>query len=40
MGKASYGSEKIEIEKQSDKQKPVIHYDYLYLEYKTNETLI
>lgn len=40
MGKASYDSEKIDKQKQSDKQKPVIHYDYLYLEYKTYETLI
>ena len=32
VGKASYGSEKIEIEKQSEKQKPIVHYDYLYLE--------
>ncbi len=36
IGKASYGSDKIEKEKQSDKQKPVVHYDYLYLENKTN----
>lgn len=32
VGKASYGSDKIELEKQSEKQKPVVHYDYLYLE--------
>ena len=32
VGKAMYGSEKIEKEKQTDKQKPVVHYDYLYLE--------
>ena len=32
VGKAGYGSEKIEIEKQSEKQKPIVHYDYLYLE--------
>ncbi len=36
VGKASYGSDKIEKEKQSEKQKPVVHYDYLYLENKTN----
>ncbi len=36
LGKASYGSDKIENEKQSEKQKPVIHYDYLYLEHKSN----
>lgn len=36
VGKASYNSDKIEKEKQSDKQKPVIHYDYLYLENKSN----
>lgn len=34
VGKASYGSDKIEIEKKSDKQKPIVHYDYLYLEGK------
>ncbi|MDX8338423.1 glutamate 5-kinase [Draconibacterium sp. IB214405] len=38
LGKASYGSEKIEKEKQSEKQKPVVHYDYLYIENKTNGT--
>ncbi len=32
VGKASYGSDKIETEKQSDKQKPIVHYDYLRLE--------
>lgn len=31
IGKAGYNSEKIDKEKQSDKQKPVVHYDYLYL---------
>jgi len=36
VGKASYGSDKIETEKQSEKQKPVVHYDYLYLEHKKN----
>ncbi len=34
VGKASYGSDKIESEKQSDKQKPIVHYDYLYLDGK------
>ncbi len=34
VGKASYGSDKIETEKQSGKQKPIVHYDYLYLEGK------
>ena len=34
VGKASYGSDKIDIEKQSDKQKPIVHYDYLHLEGK------
>lgn len=37
IGKASYGSDKIKSEKKSDKQKPIIHYDYLYLENKSNE---
>ncbi len=32
LGKAQYGSEKIEIEKQSEKQKALVHYDYLYME--------
>jgi glutamate 5-kinase len=32
VGRASYGSDKIETEKQSDRQKPIVHYDYLYLE--------
>lgn len=32
VGKASYSSSKIETEKLSEKQKPVVHYDYLYLE--------
>jgi glutamate 5-kinase len=36
LGKASYGSDKIELEKKSDKQKPLVHYDYLYLENKSN----
>lgn len=34
VGKAGYSSEKIETEKLSGRQKPVIHYDYLYLENK------
>jgi glutamate 5-kinase len=34
VGKASYSSSKIETEKLSEKQKPVVHYDYLYLENK------
>ena len=34
IGKASYGSSKIETEKLSEKQKPVVHYDYLYIENK------
>ncbi len=32
LGKAQYGSEKLEQEKQSEKQKALVHYDYLYLE--------
>ncbi|MBN1822430.1 MAG: glutamate 5-kinase [Prolixibacteraceae bacterium] len=32
VGKARYNSDKIETEKQEEKQKPIIHYDYLYLE--------
>lgn len=34
LGKASYNSDKIEKEKLSEKQKPVVHYDYLYIEKK------
>lgn len=34
LGKAAYGSDKIEKEKVSEKQKPVIHYDYMYLDNK------
>ena len=34
VGKASYSSAKVETEKLSEKQKPLIHYDYLYLENK------
>lgn len=32
LGKAQYGSEKVEAEKQSAKQKALVHYDYLYME--------
>lgn len=32
IGKASYGSHKITEEAKSEKQRPIIHYDYLYLE--------
>ena len=32
VGKAGYGSEKIKTEIESKKQKPLVHYDYLYLE--------
>lgn len=32
VGKAQFGSEKLEKEKLAAKQKPLIHYDYLYLE--------
>ena len=34
VGKAGYSSAKVETEKLSEKQKPLIHYDYLYLENK------
>ncbi len=34
VGKAKYDSNRIEIEKKLDKQKPIVHYDYLYLENK------
>lgn len=34
VGKASYSSSKIETEKLPEKQRPLIHYDYLYLENK------
>ena len=34
LGKAAYNSDRIEREKLSEKQKPVVHYDYLYLEHK------
>jgi glutamate 5-kinase len=36
LGKAAFGSEKLEKEKLSEKQHPVVHYDYLYLENKNN----
>ena len=32
VGKANYSSDKIEFEKLSEKQKPTVHYDYLYME--------
>lgn len=32
LGKASYGSDRIEKEKLSEKQKPLVHYDYLYMD--------
>ena len=32
VGKANYSSDKIESEKLSEKQKPTVHYDYLYME--------
>ncbi len=34
IGKAGYDSTKVKIETQSNKQKPIVHYDYLYLENK------
>ena len=34
VGKAGYGSAKVDIEKNSEKHKPLVHYDYLYLENK------
>lgn len=33
VGKAGYGSDRVETEKRSEKQKPLVHYDYLYLEH-------
>lgn len=33
VGKAGYGSERLEPEMKSEKQKPIVHYDYLYLEH-------
>jgi len=32
IGKARFGSDKLQKEKTAEKQKPLIHYDYLYLE--------
>ncbi len=32
IGKAQFGSDKLEKEKQAVRQKPLVHYDYLYLE--------
>lgn len=32
VGKACYGSDKLEKERSAARQKPLIHYDYLYLE--------
>lgn len=32
IGKAQFGSDKLEREKLANRQKPLIHYDYLYLE--------
>lgn len=32
VGKAGYSSDKIETERKTEKQKPLVHYDYLYLE--------
>ena len=32
IGKANYGSDKIEAEKLIEKQRPTVHYDYLYME--------
>lgn len=34
VGKAQYGSDKMKLEMASEKQKPLIHYDYLYVENK------
>ena len=34
LGKAAYNSDKLDKEKLSEKQRPVVHYDYLYLENK------
>lgn len=36
IGKAQFSSDKINVEKQSVKQRPLIHYDYLYLENKNS----
>ncbi|MFW5831242.1 MAG: glutamate 5-kinase [Prolixibacteraceae bacterium] len=37
LGKARYSSDKIAMEKKSEKQKPLVHYDYLYLEKSQNQ---
>ncbi len=34
VGKAKYDSKKVKLETHFDKQKPVVYYDYLYLENK------
>jgi glutamate 5-kinase len=34
VGKAQYGSDKMKQEMGSEKQKPLVHYDYLYMENK------
>ena len=34
IGKAQYGSDKMKQEMDSEKQKPLVHYDYLYMENK------
>jgi glutamate 5-kinase len=36
LGKARYGSDKVDAEKQSEKQKALVHYDYLYMGKVTN----
>ncbi|SHF28248.1 glutamate 5-kinase [Mariniphaga anaerophila] len=36
LGKAQYSSDKVESEKRSEKQKALVHYDYLYMEKTTN----
>jgi glutamate 5-kinase len=36
LGKAQYGSDKVDVEKRSVKQKALVHYDYLYMEKTTN----
>ncbi len=36
IGKAKYDSEKVASEKKPEKQKPLVHYDFLYLENKNN----
>jgi glutamate 5-kinase len=36
LGKARYGSDKVDTEKQSEKQKALVHYDYLYMGKVTN----